>query len=111
MPLQEALNPQSEYNRLEGQDSVNSVSFSPNGKALATGSGDRTIKLWNLDTGKEIRTLQGHKDSVNSVSFSPDGQTLATGSGDTTIKLWNLGTGKEIRTLQGHQNSVIEREF
>jgi hypothetical protein len=102
--LQEALNHRSEYNRLEGhQNFVISMSFSPDGKILATGSLDKTIKLWNVATGKEIRTLQGHQNHVVSVSFSPDGKTLATGSADKTIKLWNPATGKEIGNLQGHE--------
>ncbi|BBC22282.1 multi-sensor hybrid histidine kinase [Pseudanabaena sp. ABRG5-3] len=110
--LQEALNKRSEYNRLEGHDnSVVSVSFSSDGKTLASGSTDKTIKLWNLETGKEIRTLKGHDNYVNSVSFSPDGKTLASGSTDKTIKLWNLETGKEIRTLKGHDNYVNSVSF
>jgi WD40 repeat protein len=111
--LQEVLNHRSEYNRLEGhQDSVWSVSFSPDGKTLATGSLDNTIKLWNIDTGKEISTIRGHRRSVvYGVSFSPDGKTLAIGNSDSTIKLWNIDTGKEIRTLQGHQNSVYSVSF
>jgi WD40 repeat protein len=110
--LQEALNKRSEYNRLEGHnDSVRSVSFSPDGKTLASGSADKTIKLWDLETGKEIRTLKGHDNYVNTISFSPDGKTLASGSGDKTIKLWNLETGKEIRTLKGHDNYVYSVSF
>jgi WD40 repeat protein len=110
--LQEALNHRSEHNRLEGhKKSVFSVSFSPDGKTLATGSDDKTIKLWNADTGKEIRTLQRHKSFVHSVSFSPDCQILATGSEDKTIKLWNVDTGKEIHTLQGHQNTINSISF
>jgi WD40 repeat protein len=110
--LQEALNHRNERNRLEGhQDSVLSVSFSPDGKTLATGSNDNTIKLWNIDSGKEIRTFQGHKAAVKSVSFSPDGKTLATGSNDTAIKLWNVDSGKEIRTLQGHKSFVLGLDF
>nr|MDJ0899043.1 neuraminidase-like domain-containing protein [Xenococcus sp. MO_188.B8] len=88
---------------LQGHDSsVRGVSFSPDGTILASGSTDRTIKLWNVETGQEIRTLQGHTDDVRSVSFSPDGTILASGSTDRTIKLWNVETGQEIRTLQGH---------
>ncbi|OCQ96040.1 hypothetical protein BCD64_11825 [Nostoc sp. MBR 210] len=96
-----------ERNRLEGHSSiVGSVSISPNGKTLASGSWDNTIKLWNLETGKEIRTLTGHSNPVQSVSFSPNGKALASGSWDNTIKLWNLETGKEIRTFNGHSNTV-----
>ncbi|MGK7873463.1 MAG: toll/interleukin-1 receptor domain-containing protein, partial [Xenococcaceae cyanobacterium] len=110
--LQSALNNRSEHNRLEGHDSwVNSVSFSPDGKTLASGSADKTIKLWNLETGRKIRTLFGHDDWVRSVSFSPDGKTLASGSEDKTIKLWNLETGREIRTLFGHDSWVRSVSF
>ncbi|MBD2195638.1 AAA-like domain-containing protein [Calothrix parietina] len=96
-----------EQNSLEKHtDSVNSVVFSPDGKTLASASGDNTIKLWNRDTGKEISTMTGHSDWVNSVVFSPDGKTLASASGDNTIKLWNRETGKEISTMTGHSDSV-----
>ncbi|MBW4450955.1 MAG: serine/threonine protein kinase [Spirirestis rafaelensis WJT71-NPBG6] len=83
-------------------NSVQSVTISPDGKTLASGSSDSTIKLWNLATLQEIRTLKGHSDWVRSVSISPYGSTLASGSDDNTIKLWNLATGQEIRTLKGH---------
>ncbi|MCF3605449.1 CHAT domain-containing protein [Planktothrix agardhii 1033] len=85
---------------------VNGVSFSPDGKKLATASGDNTVKLWDTATGKEIKTLTGHTKSVNSVSFSPDGKQLATASGDNTVKLWDASSGKEIKTLTGHTDSV-----
>ncbi|MEH2079736.1 MAG: protein kinase [Nostoc sp.] len=63
---------------------------------------DNTIKLWNLATGSEFRTLSGHSDPVYSVAISNDGQMLASGCSDDTIKLWNLATGSEFRTLSGH---------
>ncbi|MCZ8249830.1 hypothetical protein [Microcystis sp. LE19-195.1E] len=110
--LNKILVERSERYTLEGHNSnVNSVSFSSDGKTLATGSDDKTIKLWNVQTGQEIRTLTGHNGIVNSVSFSSDGKTLATGSDDKTIKLWNVQTGKEIRTLSGHNRGVTSVSF
>ncbi len=73
--------------------------ISPDGKTLASGSFDKTIKLWNLETGKEIHTLTGHDYAVKSVSFSPDGKTLASGSDDNKIKVWDVEKGKKILTL------------
>jgi len=110
--LQEALYQGSERSRLGGHNTpVVSVSFSPDGETLASGSYDNTIKLWNVESGKEIRTLMGHSNYVYSVSFSPDGETLASGSWDKIIKLWNVETGKEIRTLIGHTDSVRSVSF
>ncbi|MEG4404124.1 nSTAND1 domain-containing NTPase [Microcoleus sp. MON2_D5] len=92
-------------------NSVNAVSFSPNGKLLATGSFDNTVKLWDTSTGKEIKTLTGHTNSVNAVSFSPNGKLLATGSRDNTVKLWDTTTGKQIKTLTGHTDRVWAVSF
>ncbi len=69
---------------------VHSVAFSSDGGLLASGSADRTIKLWEVATGREVRTLTGHTDTVLSVAFSPDGRLLASGSYDKTIKLWDI---------------------
>ena len=110
--LQELLNRKSERNRLEGHDSyVYSVNFSPDGKTLVSGSDDKTIKLWDVETGQEIRTLKGHDSDVWSVNFSPDGKTLVSGSRDNTIKLWDVETGQEIRTLKGHDFYVASVNF
>ncbi|MDZ8082076.1 MAG: ribosome assembly protein 4, partial [Nostoc sp. DcaGUA01] len=101
-----------EVNTLEGHSSsVISVGFSPDGKTLASASADKTIKLWDVSTGKAIKTLTGHSSSVYSVGFSPDGKTLASGSEDKTIKLWDVSTGKAIKTLTGHSSSVISVGF
>jgi WD40 repeat protein len=104
--LRQAVYGVRERNRLVGHSyGVWSISFSPDGKILASGGHDSTIKLWDVSTGKEITTLKGHKYPVYSVSFSPDGKTLASGSVAHTIKLWDVATRKEITTLKGHTDT------
>jgi len=90
---------------------INSVTFSPDGRYALSGSSDTTIKLWEISTGKEIRTLHGHSSFVNSVAFSPDGKYALSGGGDKTVKLWEVSTGKELRTLVGHPGDVKSVTF
>lgn len=113
----------SSYKTLSGRDGhegpVEAVAFSPckqkdpSGTTciewdglLASGSWDRTIKVWKVDTGSVESTLAGHTDSIYSVAFSPDGKFLASGSADHTIKLWDVVNKKEILTLSGHSGPV-----
>jgi WD40 repeat protein len=110
LALQQILDNIQEKNQLEGhQETVNSVSFSPDSQWIATASRDGTARLWDVQ-GKERVTLPGHTGDVYSVSFSPDGQIIATASKDSTVKLWNL-QGKELATFKGHKNSVYSVSF
>jgi len=75
---------------------VSVVTFSPDGRFLATGSWDSTLKLWDVKTGHELATLSGHKRAVVCAAFSPEGRTLASSCNDQTIKFWNLATFREV---------------
>ncbi len=81
--------------------SVEAMAFSPDGKWLASGSIDNTVRLWEVATGREVRTFSGHTKAVKAVAFSRDGRLLASGSIDDTTRLWNLDTGREMQRLQG----------
>jgi WD40 repeat protein len=88
LPTAAVAQPKARHTLKGHADSVRSVAFSPDGKTLVSGSWDKTIKLWDVKTGKERATLKGHTEIVWSVAYSPDGKTLASGSYDKTIKLW-----------------------
>jgi WD40 repeat protein len=94
-----------ELTTLKGHtDWVLSVAYNPDGKQLASGSVDQTVKIWDATTGQEIRTLRGHTGAVWSLAYSPDGKRLASASADTTVKVWDATTGREILTFKGHTN-------
>jgi WD40 repeat protein len=94
---------------------INSVAFSPDGRVVASASGElggdgvnanNAIKLWDVASGNELRTLIGHAAWVTAVAFSGDGKLLASASGDRTVKLWDPTSGREQRTLGGFVGRV-----
>lgn len=83
--------------------SAQSTAFSPDGRLIASGSQDNTIKIWDSATGSEVLTLHGHKHGISSLAFSPDGKQILSGSYDNTIRVWDVATGVEVRKLRGDQ--------
>jgi WD40 repeat protein len=87
------------------------VAFSADGKRLASAGEDKTVKVWDAQTGQEQLTLKGHADRVYSVAFSPDGKRIASASWDMTVKVWEAQTGQEQLTLKGHAGRVHSVAF
>lgn len=85
---------------------VQSVAVSPDGTWAASGSDDKTVKIWDLETGQCRATLKGHTDSVQSVGITPDGKRILSGSVDTSVRVWDAGSGREVAKLEGHTNEV-----
>ncbi len=102
------LNTGNELGRLQGHEHyVQALAFSADGRTLASGSYDKTIRFWDVATGKETAKITRPTDRVRGFfAFSPDGKTLATLGGDSTIHLWDVATGKEIHEYPGHVGVV-----
>jgi WD40 repeat protein len=90
---------------------VLALAFSPDGKTLASASADFTVRLWDVDSGKERRTLRGHETQVYCVAFSPNGRMLASGGNDKTIRLWETASGKERACFRGSNGWVLSLAF
>ena len=82
------------------------MAVTPDGRQAVSASEDRTLKVWDLASGAELRTLAGHADWVTAVAVTPDGRQAVSASDDRTLKVWDLASGAELRTLEGHADGV-----
>ncbi len=86
---------------------LTTLDFSPNGRFAATASLDRSIRLWDIRTGKMLaRFLAGHRDWIRTVSFQPDGKKLCSGGDDGSVRLWDLTKGRRLQRISAHQGWV-----
>jgi WD40 repeat protein/serine/threonine protein kinase len=92
-------------------DTVFRVAFSPDGREIASGCLDGTVKVWDAETGRELHTLQGPTSIIRSVVYSPDGRHLAVARNDGAIGVWNAVSGEKLRTLRGHKGTCWQVAF
>jgi WD40 repeat protein/mono/diheme cytochrome c family protein len=88
------------------EGAIGCVAFSADGRLAASGSEDRTLRLWDVATGKELRRFLGHTEEVLSVAFAADSSRIISGSRDRTVRLWDVMSGKELRRFSGHTDRV-----
>jgi WD40 repeat protein/serine/threonine protein kinase len=96
---------------LRHEASVSDAAFSRDGRQVASVDRKGVVKVWDIQTGREVLRIQAHDKPADCVAFSPDGHSLATGSQDKTIKIWDVATRQRIRILQGHQSVIHSVAF
>jgi WD40 repeat protein len=97
--------------RLRHSHEVWTIAFSPDGQRLASAGRDRTVRIWDMSSGREVLTYLGHYDYLRAVAFSPDGKTIASAGGEKEVRLWDAHTGKDIRTFAGAANYLTTLAF
>ncbi len=96
-----------EVDPLEAQSfPANAAAVSPDGRLAAFASADKTVRLWDVESNREVRRCIGHTASLWCVAFSPDGKRLLSGGKDATLRLWDTATGREVRKFEGHDDLV-----
>lgn len=98
-------------NRIRQQTDVTALTFSLDGKLLASGSKDKTVRLWNTKSRISIKTLKGHTGWITSVAISNDNNILASGDTDGILRLWNTNNGEELEIFEGHRNTIVALTF
>lgn len=106
-----AQNLSARWTILAHEKDINAVAVSPDGMIVASGSQDRTLKLWSANAGSPLHTCTGHRRGIWSLAFSPVDKIIASASGDASVRLWSVQHGTCLRTLQGHMSGVLRVAF
>ena len=106
-PPGSVLSDPGEWQTLLGHTSqVNTVAVTADGRLAVSGSSDKSLKVWDLERGVELRSLRGHADTVEKVVITPDGRRVVSASGDKTIRVWDIESGEQLHNLHGSQSII-----